>query len=428
MSRRKNLSRIVSGLCFSGALLLAPIDAAACSCASIDPWKAFTRSDAAFVGVFLGKRGPTTYAFRVEEDYKADLGPEVEVWAPENGAGCGLEVPAGRRTGLFLNRARDRWESNLCSQATPEQVRIAGRGLPKPDGQGPVRFLVGGSFGPARVQALDARGRTLAYGRGEGRVLALAVCPGSARSVEFTRTRLGVRDLRTFRLLREVPIRARGDEYAADVHCSGRDAFAALMSGQTTRLVRIRGRSVRAVRRAERPAVAFRRRFAYLSDRSRIFEVDLGSGRSRTLARFAADQLAVSPDGTLLAALADNRLVVIRLQGRRDVLRGPVLTRQDVPRLVWDRHQLAVLGWNGGLVYDDRLRLRGRLPSWGVSDAVGLGGRIAAVGYGTLRVAQMPRGPVRLLRDLFSPQTFAIAAVDRGPDIKLAGSVPCARG
>ena len=417
---------MVAGLGLASALLLAPMDAAACSCVPIDPWEAYARSEAAIVGVYAGKRGPTTYVFRVEEDYKAELPGELEIQSAEYGASCGIEARVGQRLGLFLARDGDRWASNLCSQARPEQVRIAARGLPEPNGKGPIRFLVGGGFGPARVQALDAAGRTLAYGRGEGKVSALAVCPGSRRSVELTGPRLGVRDLRSFRLLREVAIRLRG-EYAADVHCSGRDAFAALIGEDRTRIVRVRGRDVKTIRLAGQPAVAFFGRYAYLSDRRRIFSLDLRSGATRELTDFAAEQLAVSPDGTLLAALTGNRLVVVRLRGRPAVLQGPFLTKQAM-RLVWDRRRLAVLGWDGGEVYDERLRLRGKLPSWGVSDAVGLGGRIAGVGYGTLRVARMPRGPVRVLRDLVSPSTFAIAAVDRGPNIRLAGSVRCARG
>jgi hypothetical protein len=417
---------MVAGLALAAGLLLAPLDAAACSCVPIDPWEAYARSDAAIVGVFLGKRGPTTYLFRVEEDYKTDLPAEVEVKSAEYGASCGIEARVGQRLGLFLSRDGEQWSSNLCSQARPAQVRIAAKGLPKPNGRGPIRFLVGGSFGPARVQALDAAGRTLAYGRGEGKVSALAVCPGSRRSVEVTGPRLGVRDLRSFRLLKEVAIQLRG-EYAADVHCHGRDAFAALVGEERTRLVRIRGRNVKTIRLAGQPAVAFSGRYAYLSTRTRIFALDLGSGATRTLADFTGDQLAVSPDGTLLAALTGNRLVVIRLRGRPAVLQGPFLTKQSM-RLVWDRHRLAVIGWEEGEVYDERLRLQGRLPSWGVSDAVGIGGRIAGVGYGGLRVARLPRGPVRLLRDLVSPNTFAIAAVDGGPNIRLAGSVRCARG
>ncbi len=413
------------GLCLG--LLLAPLDAAACSCVGIDPWKAYARSDAAIVGVYQGKRSPTTYLFRVEEDYKADLPTELEVDSAEYGASCGIEARVGQRLGLFLSRDGNRWRSNLCSQARPAQVRVAAAGLPKPNGKGPVRFLVGGSFGPARVQALDAAGRTLAYGRGEGRVSALAVCPGSLRSVELTGPRLGVRDLRTFRLLREITIRARS-EYPADVHCHGRDAFAALIGEERTRLIRIRGRNVKTIRLAGQPAIAFAGRHAYLSERRRILSLDLSSGATRTLTDFAAEQLAVSPDGTLLAGLTGNRLFVLRLRGRPAVLHGPFLSREDVPRLVWDGHRLAAIGWERGKVYDERLRLRGTLPSWGVSDAVGLGGRIAGVGYGRLTVGRMPRGPVRLLRDLISPNTLAIAAVDRGPNIRLAGSLPCARG
>lgn len=406
-----------------------PWDAAACSCVPVDPWRAYARADAALIGVFQGKRTPTTYVFRVVEDFKVELADEVEVRSAEDGASCGIESRVGHRVGLFLARAGEQWRSSLCSQARPEQVRAAAEGLPRPNGAGAVRMLVGGSFGAVKVQALDARGRPLAYGRGAATVRALAVCPGSTRSVEATTSSVGFRDLRTLRLTRSVPLRPRRG-YPARVHCHGAAAFAALVSEERTRLVRVRGRAVQTVRTVRgqgEGAVAFHGRHAFLADGRRIFSLDLRSGATRTLAAFTAEQLAVSPDGSLLAALTGNRLAAIRLRSRR-ITRGPFLTREDTPRLVWDRHRLAVVGGERGLLYDSQLRLVGRLPAWPVGDAVGLGGRIAAVAYGALEMARLPRGPVRVLRDLISPETYAIAAVEGGPRIRLAASLACARG
>ena len=76
--------------------------------------------------------------------------------------------------------------------------------LPTPTGSGPVALLVGGSYGTMRMVALDAQGRVLAYGPGEGEAYALAVCPvpsvwSKASSSRPTKAAysIEVRDLRT---------------------------------------------------------------------------------------------------------------------------------------------------------------------------------------------------------------------------------------
>lgn len=416
---------MLAGLAAGAALLLAPLDAGACSCVPLDPWDAYARSDAAIVGVFQGKEGPTTYRFRVEESFKAELRGQLDVRSADSGAACGLEVRVHGRVGLFLTRDGDEWRSNLCSQAKASDVRLAARGLPKPNGKGAIRYLVGGSFGPARIQALDAEGRTLAYGREGGSVSALAVC-GPRLSLEVVDGTLAFRDLRTFRVTRSVRLGRAAGEWGARPHCAGPDAYVALFNDRRSRLLRIRGRSVRTVAQGERPAAAFAGRTAYLASRTRIFAVDLRTGRRRTVAGFTAEQLSADRAGSHLAALGGGTLSVIELRGQRRVHRRRLGSMQRF--LVWDRDRVATLGWEGGAVYDAGLRLKGRLPSWGVSDAVGVGGRVVGVGLGAVRVASLPRGPVRMLRDLVSPHTAAIAAVDRGPDIELAVTLPCARG
>jgi len=426
---RRNLSQIVAGFAAGTAILLVPAEAAACSCAPIDPWRAYAQSDAAVVGVYEGKRDRTTYVFRVEEDFKADLPAQLDLHSAEHGASCGIEARPGQRLGLFLDRVGDRWSSSLCRQATPDQVRIAARGLPRPNGGGPTRFLVGGRFGPARIQALDAAGRTLAYGRGAGIVRSIAVCPGGRRSIEVTTARIGVRDLRTFRLVRELSLEGRALGFPLEAHCIGANAFVTFQGRNArTALVRMHGRRVDTLRVSERPASAFSGHTAFLADRDRIVSYDLRSGATETIAPFTAEQLAVDGTGARLAALSGNRLVLVRTRSRSVAAETSLATIEGRPRLVWDRDRLAVLNWNYAPVFDQRLRVVGRFRSWAPADAVGLGGRIAGVDHGRLRIARLPRGPVRVARDLISPETHALAAVSSGPRLRFAGTLPCARG
>jgi hypothetical protein len=180
------------------------------------------QSDGAFVGTLVSRRpasprgagpissaDPDIFTFQVDEMLKGELGREVEVWSAMSGASCGLEVRIGQEIGLFLSRDGDRWRSVLCWQVSPAALRETLRPLPAPDGRGPVRYLVGGQFSGARLRALDARGRTLGYGRGGGAAELVSVCPRGRRSAEVVAgmtQRVAVRDIRTLTNLREVPV------------------------------------------------------------------------------------------------------------------------------------------------------------------------------------------------------------------------------
>jgi hypothetical protein len=420
----KNLSRILASLTVGALLLAVPYEAAACSCAPVDPWRAYAQSDAALIGVYAGKTSATLYRFRVEEDYKAELPAELDVVSSSDGASCGIEARVGQRLGLFLDRSADGWRSSLCSQARPDQIKAAAEGLPKPNGRGPVRMLIGGSWGDTKVQALDGRGRPLAYGRGSSTVRGLGVCPGSRQAVEVTARTVGFRDLRTMRPLRSARFAGRS-WYGARAHCHRGRAYAALL-GAGTKVVALQGRELRTLGGGRRPAAAFSGRYAYLAGTRRVFRLDLVTRRTRVLADFTAEQLAVNAAGTRLAVLSGNRVAIVEVPGGR-VRQGPLLVEDSLLRLVWDGAHLVVLG-RRSTVFDHRLRVVGSLPSWYATDAVGLGGRVAGVGFGELRAANLPRGPIRLLRDLLTSDANAIAAVDRGPNIRPAVSLPCARG
>jgi hypothetical protein len=164
------------------------------------------RSDAPGGGFLSG----VLYTFEVETVVKGDLGGQVEVYSSGSGASCGFEFEAaeGKRSGIFLTLHEDgTYRGGLCTTTDPDLLLNAAQALPAPDGVGPPKFLVGGDFHRARMFALDASGRTLAYETGPGPTLAIAACPGSERAVEVygppEDLRAGVRDLASFDIVAE---------------------------------------------------------------------------------------------------------------------------------------------------------------------------------------------------------------------------------
>jgi hypothetical protein len=113
--------------------------ATACSCV---PWGnprvELGRADGAFVGIYLRRRplrppGTVTssadtyvYVFRVTRRVKGRMGRVVEVRSARDGASCGLEVTAGQRVALLLDRRSRAWHSSLCMQRPPGFFRGIG--------------------------------------------------------------------------------------------------------------------------------------------------------------------------------------------------------------------------------------------------------------------------------------------------------------
>ena len=157
------------------------------------------------------------------------MGSTVDVESASNGAACGLETTIGARIGLFLERRAGRWTSSLCWQVSPDDLLAAAQPLPPPNGRGPTTLLVAGRFGPARLLALDARGRTLAYGRGAGTTLLISVCPGARRMAELVQRETGVavviRELPGLRLIRSNGSSSRrwAERTATALRCESRD-------------------------------------------------------------------------------------------------------------------------------------------------------------------------------------------------------------
>ena len=108
--------------------------AAACSCANTPPRTLLRSADAAFVGRLVKVRtvdatnGTANFYYRVQHVYKGKRRlsrRRVVVRSNLSGASCGLPRGKGRRYGVFLNRSKGRWHSNLCLVVTPSEMRGA---------------------------------------------------------------------------------------------------------------------------------------------------------------------------------------------------------------------------------------------------------------------------------------------------------------
>lgn len=155
------------------ALIATASPASACSCAPGDARESLRRADAAIIGTLLSQtpygQGSAIYKFTVDEAVKGEFGQTADVESADNGAACGLEVPIGGQTGLFLDGSHAvGWHSSLCQQISPRELREAAEPMPAPDGDGPIKMIAGGNWGEMGLFALDSEGRTLMYGKREG--------------------------------------------------------------------------------------------------------------------------------------------------------------------------------------------------------------------------------------------------------------------
>ena len=446
--------------------------ASACSCARGDPRAALQRADAAFVGAvterrekrpegpFVSSADPVTLVFSVERVMKGDLGRTVEVETVSSGASCGIEVPVGGRTGLFLTRDGSRWTSSLCAQIEPDRLLEAAQPLPPPLG-GPIALLLGGRLGPARTVALDTHGRTLAYGNGDGETALLAVCPRSQRAVEAVvdaggRWKIAVRNLRTFHVVRAVRLRSsrRGDSVGA-LACHdrlGHHVVVFVLSGDGfgTRARVLRLGAQRPVWRGTALAAGFGRSRAYLATGprgDRLVAVELATGRAARPIRVppSTGALTPSPDGSRLAGIAyspplsrsspPSRAVLVEFDRRRSPLvRTAPLGQSNVTGdIVWLENGNRLVFFPDGetddvRVYDTALRVVERWSGWRGRGGVILRGEAYGIGWPeTLIAAPLPRGPARVVRRLPSPVAHVLAAVPDAPDVQPTGGSTATR-
>lgn len=406
------------------ALAAAVEPARACSCIQPDPWRVLEQADGAFVGRLVSRLesgdGRAVLVFRVERAVKGKIGATVEVETVSSGAGCGIETSVGRRIGLFLLREGDKWFGHLCWQVEPEDL-LAAASLPAPNGTGPVALFVGGRFGPARTLALDAKGRTLAYGLGAGYVQAFSVCPGGRRVAELVGDTpygidiVAIRELPTLRLIRQQPVKVVYAEELACVNASG-EQLAVFFSDTAARgrLTRVTPRSATTIWRGKAFYTSFWKRLAYVQALDRagttLVAVNLRTGTAKKLGTVPASgiyQLTPNPAGTRLASdsyeegSGDPRLVVIDLE-RRPIEVRTIPMPIDFGDVLWlPDGRFAYLAKDKILVYTSRLRLSTRVSGWNARSTAVLGSRFIGVGrFGKLLRAQLPSGRMGVVRRL----------------------------
>ena len=445
----------------------------ACSCARDgDPRAELARADAAFVGRLSDRRpagedgsqrrdAAHLLTFRVEESIKGRLGPTVRVRTASDGGRCGLGLGVGQRIGLLLYRERYQpderaWRAGICDARDPRELREARRPLPRPNGSGPVAFLVGGRFGPARLLALDWRGRTLAYGF-RGATRSLSVCPGSKRFVEMAdvgRTvELVIRDVRTLRIARTVRLPLQrpssgGEPEPERISCrdvAGADilVFETGLDRNhrgTHRIRRVRRQSIRTIDRGNASQVQFTIRYVYLLEEAswfsespappaRVIQLDLRTGRKRTAVRTRGylESFEVSPDGLSLAAVVysaplsnrspPSKLVLFDLFRGGSSMRSRPLGGFNVSGEVrWMGNQRLVFLPGGAdsdyaRVFDRRLRQLGLFGGWYTSRSAVYRGIAYGISGSDLLAAKLPRGPVMRLRRLPSSAIDSLAVV-----------------
>jgi hypothetical protein len=208
-------------------------------------------ADAAFVGSVAIT--PTSEAggdgriwtFAVEEWVKGEGGDTVDVVGPvlTNSDNDGF---TSGRVGVLIHLRGDAPTGDPCRVVDPGLLSAAAApafARVTPDGDGPLAILVGGDLGSDRVVALDRDGGILGYGRGEGTVSELSVCPGSKVSVEYADDPatgsefIARRDLSTLAVIDQVSLEWRHTGgFVGALICTSEDGTDTLAVTQSWRL------------------------------------------------------------------------------------------------------------------------------------------------------------------------------------------------
>lgn len=417
----------------------------ACSCMQTDPRDRLHQSDGAFIGTYTGREpadptepyGEHDYFFETEKVFKGDIGDVVEVRAPENGAGCGLEYSEGSRGALFLRKEGEVWHSSLCETVHPDLLERAARPFPQPNAKEPPRLLVGGSFGEVRVMALDEKGRTAGYGYGEGDALFMSRCPRGRKVTELVRPDgrgrpfVDVRRLRDLKVRRTTkaprawrdqrvyPLAAICVSADGDTVVAGRSATG---DGLSMHLLLFENDRVSTIAELPGTTVALGRDEAYVGDGRKLVAVDYTRRAPRTLHTFdkPVSQVAISVHGVRLAVVtgityeSDDpppHTFVVRAEDG-EVVAERVVAGSNVYTLVlqWVApKRLLHSRSSDAVVLDPRLERDARIKGGFPFSAVASGCEIFGVGYGALFEASACKGGgADTVRTFFSPVTNVV--------------------
>ena len=314
--------------------------------------------------------------------------------------------------------------------AGPLRPADASRSLPAPDGHGRVALLVAGRFGPASVIALDAEGRTLAYGIGDESIDAFSMCPDGLRVAEITDRSDGlsiaVRDLRTMLIVRRQRFRSLSIGYLP--HCASRDGsqlVAFYGSGpdldRRARLVRLTPSGASIIWSGVAWYVSYWRNFTFVQDLASlgmsILAVDARSGATRKLGTVPAPStytLAANAMGTRLVGESYDeayaccpRLNVVDLSVhpialRRIPLPATALGVAEGNEVWFSGDRFVYLGSPGVIVYSATLRMLSRFQGWSAPlGTVAVGSTLFGLRPdGSLVTAGLPSGQERTVRQL----------------------------
>ena len=441
------MTRIALAVAAIATTLVFAGEALACSCLVGDPRDMLERSAGAFTGTLVERvveGEEALHTFSVDHAVKGSLGTTVQVRSHRDGATCGLEIALGQRVGLFLDREGETWTSTLCQQIDPDELLAAAAPLPAPTGSGPVAVLVGGSFGDVRTVALDDRGRVLAYGAGDGDVLALSVCPGSEHAVEIVGLpfeegggyAVDVRDLATMAIAGRLGLpRDFANSYPESIRCLDRSGAAAVVfagdladTSRPDRVLRLTAGASDVVWRGSAWSASFDSRRAYLckgAKGTRAVAVSLATGRETLLAKLPpfVGPLSPSPDGRYLAGVAfsspesgdaPSRAVVANLTTGR-VRTAPLGEPYVAGEMLWLSPKRVVFApvrsFDRIRVYNPALRLMVRGELLAASDATLAGDRLLAVAGALVVEASPPGARLTELTVLPSPVVNAIEPV-----------------
>jgi hypothetical protein len=417
-------------LVLSVAALAAGVESGhACSCALPDARAALAQADGAFVGRLVARRQEGQSAiltYAVERTLKGPIGPTIEVRTASNGAACGIEAPIGTRAGLVLDRRGGAWNGHLCWQFDADELLTAALPLPPPNGRGQVALIAGGEFGDVRLLALDANGRTLAYGRGGGRTGLVSVCPGRQRIAELAYTGQGtvvvIRRTRTLRILRRQALVLPGRRYAQRLSCGDRTGtsvvvFARGPSGDSpakSALYDVRAGRLHAIWNGAAFDAALTPSNAFLSAGLRgrnLLRVDLTTGSARVLATLPGPltALQVNAAATLLAGVetrVDRSAQVVRFdlrEARAKITTARLPAEEGLAQVFWlpgGRLLFAPTYGRTARVLDESLRTRSRFGWSALSAAVAANELFGTDLSLALYRADLPSGPQRVARSL----------------------------
>jgi len=431
-----------------------------CPCARPNPRAALAHGERAFVGTVTAKVAQWDasnvprfrYTIRIERGLNTKATGEVAVWAQVGTPPCEVDWEVGQRVGSLLGlppEGRDTWKFGWqvygCQVVAPDRLLAAARPLRRPPGRGRPAFLAYGRFGDARLMALGPHGRVLGYGFGPGSVLDVAVCPGAERAVELVwRGKHGiepfvvVRDLRSLKVVRSVQLWV----LAADrVHCADR-AAKEIYTGFVDSVVcidtpckgrphivlhKIRGDLVSRAHSFDGGSFAFSGGYAYIGSPSRISQVNLRTLKARGL--LDADmprRLSPSPDGSRLAF--DTPLGPRVMDPATSRRRGSAPARYGAPFTWLGNRRLLVSAASDAPsasagVFDDRLRLRRRLP-YRTATGLPLSGALFNAFGGRLVAFGIASGTSRTVSVLPDPETKGLVQVNRGVPLRTKRRTP----